>query len=88
MTHTVLDAAYAGGVRYFDVARSYGESRGLSGRLVAGPGPRPSDVTVGSKWGYTYTADWRLDAPVNEVKDLSLPNLRRQFAESSGLLGP
>ena len=44
-------------------------------------------MTVGSKWGYTYTADWRLDAPVNEVKDLSLPNLRKQFAESSALLG-
>ena len=55
--------------------------------MATGRGLGPSDVTVGSKWGYTYTADWRLDAPVNEVKELSLPNLRKQFAESSALLG-
>src|SRR5205085_255121 len=41
----------------------------------------------GSKWGYTYTADWRVDADVHEVKDLSLATLRRQIAESRGLLG-
>jgi aryl-alcohol dehydrogenase-like predicted oxidoreductase len=45
-------------------------------------------VTVGSKWGYTYTADWRVDADEHEVKDLSLATLRRQLGESRGLLGP
>jgi aryl-alcohol dehydrogenase-like predicted oxidoreductase len=44
-------------------------------------------VTVGSKWGYTYTADWRADADVHEVKDHTLPTLRRQAAESRALLG-
>jgi aryl-alcohol dehydrogenase-like predicted oxidoreductase len=44
-------------------------------------------VTVGSKWGYRYTGDWRLDATVQEVKDLSVDQLRRQFAESRALLG-
>jgi aryl-alcohol dehydrogenase-like predicted oxidoreductase len=44
-------------------------------------------VTVGSKWGYRYTGEWRLDAKVQEVKDLSVDNLRRQFAESRALLG-
>jgi len=44
-------------------------------------------VTVGSKWGYTYTAGWRVDAEVHEVKDLSLDTLRRQLAESRALLG-
>jgi aryl-alcohol dehydrogenase-like predicted oxidoreductase len=48
----------------------------------------PAEVAVGSKWGYTYTADWRVDAPVNEVKDLSVRALRRQLAESLELLGP
>jgi aryl-alcohol dehydrogenase-like predicted oxidoreductase len=37
---------------------------------------------VGSKWGYTYTADWRVDVDVHEVKDLSIATLRRQEAET------
>jgi len=45
------------------------------------------EVTVGSKWGYTYTAEWRVDAEVNEVKDLSIQTLRRQEAETRELLG-
>ena len=88
VTHTVLDAALAGGVRYFDVARSYGKAEAFLADWLRQRGLGRGDVTVGSKWGYTYTANWRLDAPVNEVKDLSLSNLRRQFLESSGLLGP
>ena len=88
VTHNVLDAAYAGGVRYFDAARSYGKAEAFLADWLRARGLGPTDVTVGSKWGYTYTGDWRLDAPVNEVKELSLPNLRRQWAESSGLLGP
>jgi aryl-alcohol dehydrogenase-like predicted oxidoreductase len=47
----------------------------------------PGEVSVGSKWGYTYTADWRVDAPLNEVKDLSVGAFRRQLAESRELLG-
>jgi len=41
--------------------------------------------TVGSKRGYTYTGDWRVDASVHEVKDLSVGALRRQLAESREL---
>ena len=44
-------------------------------------------MTVGSKWGYTYTADWRVDADPAEVKDLAAATLRRQLAESRALLG-
>jgi hypothetical protein len=33
---------------------------------------------VGSKWGYTYTAAWQVDADPPEVKDLSLDTFRRQ----------
>ena len=45
-------------------------------------------MTVGSKWGYTYTAGWRVDADQHEVKDLSVTTLRRQLGESRDLLGP
>ena len=53
-------------------------------RRVAWP---PGAVTVGSKWGYTYTAGWRVDADRHEVKDHSLATLRRQSAESRAILG-
>jgi aryl-alcohol dehydrogenase-like predicted oxidoreductase len=88
MAHTVLDAAYAGGVRYFDAARSYGKAEAFLASWLEQRGLGPSEVTVGSKWGYTYTAGWRIDAPVHEVKDLSATHLRRQLAETKGLLGP
>jgi aryl-alcohol dehydrogenase-like predicted oxidoreductase len=85
--HAVLDAAYAGGVRYFDAARSYGKAEAFLGSWLSERGLGRDDVTVGSKWGYTYTAGWRVDAEVNEVKDLSAANFKRQLAETRELLG-
>jgi aryl-alcohol dehydrogenase-like predicted oxidoreductase len=85
--HDVLDAAYAGGVRYFDAARSYGKAEAFLASWLSARGLSSDDVTVGSKWGYTYTAEWRTDAEVNEVKDLSASTFRRQLAETRELLG-
>jgi aryl-alcohol dehydrogenase-like predicted oxidoreductase len=85
-TRELLDEAYAAGVRYFDVARSYGRAEEfLAGWLQ--DHPAAGDVVVGSKWGYTYTADWRVDAPVHEVKDHSVATFDRQLAETRALLG-
>ncbi|MFJ1548880.1 aldo/keto reductase [Streptomyces sp. NPDC088246] len=85
-THELLDAAYAQGVRYFDAARSYGRSEEfLAEWLTARPEVR--DVVIGSKWGYTYTADWSVEAEVHEVKDHSLATFERQRAETDALLG-
>ncbi|MGZ2355394.1 aldo/keto reductase [Streptomyces sp. 372A] len=85
-THELLDAAYAQGVRYFDAARSYGRAEEfLAGWLAAHP--EADDVVVGSKWGYTYTADWGLDAETHEVKDHGLAAFERQRAETAALLG-
>ena len=82
----VLDAAYAVGVRYVDVARSYGRAEEfLAGWLAERPAA--DDVVVGSKWGYRYVGDWRLDAEVHEVKDHSLAAFTAQYAESRALLG-
>jgi aryl-alcohol dehydrogenase-like predicted oxidoreductase len=86
--HAVLDAAHARGVRYFDAARSYGRAEAFLAAWLDRRGFAPGGVTVGSKWGYTYTAGWRVDAPVHEVKDLSLATLQRQLGESCELLGP
>jgi aryl-alcohol dehydrogenase-like predicted oxidoreductase len=84
--HRVLDAAYEQGIRYFDAARSYGRAEEFLASWLASRSLRPDDVTVGSKWGYTYTAGWRVDAEEHEVKDLSVRTLRRQLAESRALL--
>jgi aryl-alcohol dehydrogenase-like predicted oxidoreductase len=85
--HEVLDAAYAGGVRYFDAARSYGRAEAFLASWLGRRGLSRSDVTVGSKWGYTYTADWRIDVDEHEVKDLSVSTLRRQLGETRALIG-
>jgi aryl-alcohol dehydrogenase-like predicted oxidoreductase len=85
--HRVLDAAWAGGVRYFDAARSYGRAEDFLASWLRQRNIAPADVVVGSKWGYIYTAAWRTDADVHEVKDHSLATLRRQLAESRTRLG-
>jgi len=48
--HGVLDAAWVAGVRYFDVARSYGLAEAFLSSWLEGL-ERAGD----SKWGYAYT---------------------------------
>lgn len=83
----VLDAAHAAGIGYLDVARSYGRGEEFLGAWLAQRGGSVAEVTVGSKWGYTYTADWRVDAEQHEVKDHTLPTFERQVAETRHHLG-
>jgi aryl-alcohol dehydrogenase-like predicted oxidoreductase len=86
--HEVCDAAWDGGVRWFDAARSYGQAEQFLAQWLAGRGIEPDQVAVSSKWGYTYTADWKVDAAVHEVKDHSAAALARQWPETESLLGP
>jgi aryl-alcohol dehydrogenase-like predicted oxidoreductase len=85
--HEVLDAAWAGGIRYFDAARSYGRGEEFLGTWLTNRKIDPVSVTVGSKWGYTYTAGWQVQAVAHEVKEHSLAVLRRQRKESAAFLG-
>ena len=86
-TAELLDAARAAGVRYVDAARSYGSAEEFLSRwLLARVVPR-AQLTVGSKWGYRYTAAWSIEAPVHKEKELSPPRFRSQLAESRSLLG-
>jgi aryl-alcohol dehydrogenase-like predicted oxidoreductase len=87
-THDVLDRAWVAGVRYFDAARSYGKAEEFLAAWCNRRGLAPVSVSIGSKWGYTYTADWQVDAEVHEVKEHSLEVLKRQFRESTQNLGP
>jgi aryl-alcohol dehydrogenase-like predicted oxidoreductase len=86
--HEVLDAAHDAGVRHFDAARSYGRAEEFLASWLESRRIEPGALTISSKWGYTYTADWQVDADPPEVKDLSLATLRRQLAETRSWLGP
>ena len=85
-TFAVLDAAYAAGIRYVDAARSYGRAEEFLAAWLAAH-PEIDDVVVGSKWGYRYVGDWRMDAGTHEVKDHSLAAFTAQWAQTSALLG-
>ena len=82
---SMLDAAYAAGVRYVDAARSYGLAEEFLAGWLAERGH--ANVIIGSKWGYRYTGDWRLDAPRQEVKEHSPAMFTTQLAQSRALLG-
>jgi len=86
--HMVLDVAWQAGIRYFDAARSYGRAEAFLGSWLAKRGLSAGEVSVGSKWGYIYTAEWRVDAPVHETKQHSLPVLLQQRLETGENLGP
>ncbi len=85
--HEVLTAAYTAGVRYFDAARSYGGGEEFLGRWLFASRVTDPTVTVSSKWGYRYVADWRIDAEVHEIKEHSLECLNTQYEESRSRLG-
>lgn len=85
--HKLLDAAWAAGVRYFDVARSYGKAEQFLANWLKKRKIPEAAVVVGSKWGYTYTAGWEVKAKTHEVKKHTLEQLQKQWEESRRLLG-
>lgn len=88
--HAVLDAAFDSGVRYFDAARSYGRAEEFLASWIGARGFSASEMRVGSKWGYTYTADWAVEVPAgtqHEVKEHSLENLQKQYELSQQQFG-
>lgn len=85
--HAVLDEAWRQGVRYFDAARSYGRAEQFLGSWLRSRQIKPAALAVGSKWGYTYTAGWHVEAENHEIKEHSLAVLRRQWQETQANLG-
>ena len=91
--HAVLDCAFELGIRYFDAARSYGRAEEflatwLEHRGLVSVGDE--GLTIASKWGYTYAADWQVQLPAgqsHEVKEHSLERLNVQHQQSRRLLG-
>ncbi|GAA2325756.1 oxidoreductase [Streptomyces violaceusniger] len=86
-SHELLDAAYAAGVRYLDAARSYGRAEEFLADWLRDRPDAARDVVVGSKWGYTYVAEWRTDAETHEVKDHGVETFERQRELTDALLG-
>jgi aryl-alcohol dehydrogenase-like predicted oxidoreductase len=85
--HAVLDAAFDGGIRYIDAARSYGRAEDFVASWLRKCAMVPGAITVASKWGYAYTAGWSTTAAQHEVKDHSLAAFERQLSESVERLG-
>ena len=81
----VLDFAYKNGVRFFDTAPSYG--LGEQFLLDWKNAKQHKDVTLSTKWGYTYVANWELGFNgKHEIKEHSLSKLNEQWETSKNLL--
>src|SRR5262245_53337955 len=85
-THNILDAAWIAGVRYFDAARSYGLAEQFLANWLSSRTIPPGSATIGSKWGYIYTAGWKVQADSHEIKNHSISVLKEQWRESFALL--
>jgi aryl-alcohol dehydrogenase-like predicted oxidoreductase len=83
-TAAVLDAAWTAGLRWVDVARSYGRAEEFLHDWL-GSGEHPG-MTVSSKWGYAYVGGWQRDAAVHEAKEHSLARFTAQLDETRALL--
>lgn len=83
----VLDAAFDAGIRYYDCARSYGRAEEFVAAWLSARGIDPEHVIVASKWGYRYTADWKVEAVQHEIKEHSPAMLDAQWEESREHLG-
>ncbi|MEM8892356.1 MAG: aldo/keto reductase [Bacteroidota bacterium] len=85
--HEVMDLAWEKGIRHFDTARSYGLGELFLGNWLKKRALPKDKVLISSKWGYTYTANWQIQAEHHEVKKHSLEVLDRQWKESQEILG-
>jgi aryl-alcohol dehydrogenase-like predicted oxidoreductase len=80
----VLEDAYNLGVRYFDTAPGYGLAEELVLEWLQTK--EDNSIEVATKWGYTYTANFDVNATVHEVKEHSLAKLKEQWNFSKKLL--
>lgn len=85
--HTMLDAAYELGIRFFDTAASYGAGEQFLGEWLFQRGFHLDGVVAASKWGYVYTAGWQTNARRHEVKQHDLQTLDTSFVWSCLRLG-
>jgi aryl-alcohol dehydrogenase-like predicted oxidoreductase len=81
----VMDFAYEKGIRHFDTAASYG--KGEQFLLDWNKKHRHHDVTISSKWGYSYVANWEIDFKGrHEIKEHSLKKFLEQWQNAQKML--
>ena len=80
----VLEDAYSNGIRYFDTSPGYGLAEEML--LDWLKQKNDPDIVVSTKWGYTYVANFDLNAKEHEVKEHSIDTLNRQWEFSKLLL--
>lgn len=80
----VLEHAYQEGIRHFDTAPGYG----LAEQLLLSWVKEKNDpeITISTKWGYTYLANFDPDAQLHELKEHSLDKLNEQWEVSREFL--
>ena len=84
-TFSVLDEAYKLGIRYFDTAPSYGKGEAFLQEW--NDFRNYKDAVLGTKWGYTYVANWQLGYNgKHEIKEHTLEKLIEQWQVSKELL--
>jgi len=84
--HEVLKLAWENGIKNFDAARSYGYAEKFLRSWIDKMSIGPEQIHVSSKWGYIYTADWKIKADNHEIKEHSSLNLQKQWSESKTIL--
>ncbi len=84
-TFSVLNEAYKLGIRYFDTAPSYGKGEAFLNEWHNKN--NYVDAVLGTKWGYTYVANWELGfCGKHEVKEHSINKLQEQWEVSKQML--
>ncbi|MDB4270748.1 aldo/keto reductase [bacterium] len=81
---TVLENAYNLGIRYFDTAPGYG----LAEQLLLEWLQTKNDpgIQIATKWGYTYVANFDVNAVIHEIKEHSIEKLQEQWEVSKAFL--
>ena len=80
----LLTQAYIKGLRYFDTAPGYGIAEQIVLEWIKEN--KPEGISVSTKWGYTYVANFDPSAQLHEVKEHSLAKLNEQWSFSEQLL--
>ena len=81
---SILTEAYNQGIRHFDTAPGYGIAESILLEWIYEF--QPGDITISTKWGYTYVANFNRNAKVHEIKEHSLGKLNEQWKVSKQLL--
>lgn len=79
----LLDYAYQQGIRHFDTAPGYGIAESLLLKWMQDR--KHADVSISTKWGYTYVANFDPNARQHEIKEHSLSKLKEQWFFSKQL---